>query len=88
MLTPENKAKLEKKLKEFAKVQAEERDAFIIKRKLDKPGDANWQRYVKKTLAWYDNRYQPVMFRRYRVMMTRAYLDDQKGKKPSPHINL
>ena len=87
MLTPENKAKLEKKLKEFRNNQVNDLDNFIERRHLDKVGDANWTKYVKKQLFWFAQ-YQKVELRRYRVMMTRAYLDDQKGKKPSPHINL
>ena len=82
-----NKKKLDKKMRELQNAQIIDRAKHIERRNLLKEGDVNWQKYVKKQLAWLD-KYYAVELRRYHAMMYRAYLDDQKGKTPSPNINL
>lgn len=87
MLTPKERAIVEKKLKKFQKAQIADRNEWIGRRHLDKKGDENWQRYVKRQLAWRD-RYDKVEQRRYRVMLTRALYDLRKGNRIPPFINL
>ncbi len=86
-LNEANKRRLDKKLLELKKAQVVAKADDIKRLDIEKEGDAKWERYKKKALKRLDN-YYAVELRRYHAMMYRAYLDDQKGKKPSPHINL
>ncbi len=86
MLKPAEKTKLNKKLHKLMRVQAVDREAYIVRRHLDKVGDAKWEKYVRKCLAIYD-KYLDREYRQFRVTYTRALHDLRKGKK-SPHINI
>lgn len=85
-LTPEEQAKLNKKMQELAIAQVADRARHVEKRGLNKPGDENWQGFVAKQLAWLDKYYDKEK-RMYKTQLHRALLDLRKGKK-SPNIDL
>ena len=86
MLTKAEKKLLNKKLDQLKKDQARERKKWMEKRGLDKDGDKNWNRYVKKQLRWRD-RYDKREYSRTRTQVTRALYNKRKGKN-SPLIDL
>jgi len=86
MLTQAEKKKLDAKLAQVKTAQVKELEEYIDRRHLNKEGDANWQKYVKKCLTWFA-KYQDVEYRRFRVMYIQALYDLRKGKK-SPLINI
>jgi hypothetical protein len=86
MLNAEEKKLLYEKLDQLKKDQAKERKKWMERRNLNKDGDENWNKYVKKQLRWRD-RYERLEWRRARLMYVRALYNKRKGKM-SPMINI
>jgi len=84
MLTPEEQAKLDKKMEALAEAQEKTREKYIKKRNLDKEGDENWQEYVDKALKGFDEHLEQE-YKSTKVMLERELYDRRKGKK-SPWI--
>ncbi len=87
MLTPEEQKKVDKKLSELLDAQEVEKKEMIQKRHLDKPGDANWTKYVKKQLALMDAHFVKE-YKATRVMYTRELINRRNGKKASSQIDI